>query len=360
MTANVFAGITGVVLIGFLCQWLAWRVRLPAILFLLLSGLVLGPVTGLLGPELLVDDVVFPLVSLAVAVILFEGSLTLEFHQIRDVGRTVRRLVSLGAAITWVLIALATRWMLGADWAMAWLFGALVVVTGPTVIVPMLRSVRPNARISNVLRWEGILIDPIGALLAVLVYEWIVVSQGAPAAMFGHSLLLFAKLVTVGSVVGLACGMALGLALRRRWLPSLLESLATLALVLLAFSASSQLSQESGLLAVTVMGIYLANRKDINTNQILFFKEQLTLLLPSILFIVLAARMQPAHVLALGWPMLGLLAFIHFVARPAALWASTTGTELNWRERLMLSWISRSEERRVGKEWGLTRAGEAR
>src|SRR5690625_5493171 len=171
MTANVFAGITGVVLIGFLCQWLAWRVRLPAILFLLLSGLVLGPVTGLLGRELLVVDVVCPLVSLAVAVILFEGSLPLEFHQIRDVGRSVRRLVSLGAAIAWVLIALATRWMLGADWAMAWLFGALVVVTGPTVIVPMLRSVRPNARIRTELRWYGILLVLIGAHIAELDYD---------------------------------------------------------------------------------------------------------------------------------------------------------------------------------------------
>lgn len=153
MTA-ISTGIAGIVLVGFLCQWLAWRIKLPAILFLLLSGIVLGPVTGWLSPDLLFEDMLFPMVSLAVAVILFEGSLTLEFHQIRDVSRAVRRLVSVGAAITWVLLALSSHWLLKLDWAMAWLFGALVVVTGPTVIVPLLRSVRPNARISNVLRWE--------------------------------------------------------------------------------------------------------------------------------------------------------------------------------------------------------------
>lgn len=339
MTA-ISTGIAGIVLVGFLCQWLAWRIKLPAILFLLLSGIVLGPVTGWLSPDLLFDDMLFPMVSLAVAVILFEGSLTLEFHQIRDVSRAVRRLVSVGATITWVLLALSSHWLLKLDWAMAWLFGALVVVTGPTVIVPLLRSVRPNARVSNVLRWEGILIDPIGALLAVLVYEWIAVSHSAPAAMFGHTLLLFGKLIAVGSGIGLLFGAALGLALRRRWLPSLLESLAALALVLFAFTMSSQLAQESGLLAVTVMGIYLANQKDINTKQILFFKEQLTLLLTSMLFIVLAARLHPSNVLALGWPMLALLAALHFIVRPISVWASTLGSDLTWQEKVMLSWIS--------------------
>src|SRR5690606_24584646 len=155
----------------FLCQWLAWRIKLPAILFLLLSGLLLGPVTGAIDPDRALGGLLFPLVSLAVAVILFEGSLTLRFSEIRGMGPAVLRLVTVGALVSLLGLAAAAHWLAGLDWPLALLFGAIGCVTGPTVIVPMLRSVRPNARISNVLRWEGIIIDPIGALLAVLMFE---------------------------------------------------------------------------------------------------------------------------------------------------------------------------------------------
>ena len=163
-----FGGI-GVAALG--CQWLAWRLKLPAILFLLLAGILLGPVLGWLNPQQLFGPLLMPLVSLAVALILFEGSLTLHLSEWREIGTVVHRLVTVGALSTWAVITLATHWLLGFDWLLALLFGTLTLVTGPTVIVPMLRVVRPKASIANILRWEGIVIDPIGALLAVVVYS---------------------------------------------------------------------------------------------------------------------------------------------------------------------------------------------
>ncbi|MCE6981965.1 sodium:proton antiporter, partial [Pseudomonas frederiksbergensis] len=147
--------------------------KLPAILFLLLSGILAGPVLGWLAPQDLFGPLLMPLVSLAVALILFEGSLTLHLSQWQDIGSVVQRMVTLGALSTWLVITLATHWLLDFDWLLATLFGTLTLVTGPTVIVPMLRVVRPKAAIANILRWEGIVIDPIGALLAVVVYSFI-------------------------------------------------------------------------------------------------------------------------------------------------------------------------------------------
>ncbi|MCC0017442.1 MAG: cation:proton antiporter, partial [Rhodobiaceae bacterium] len=202
MTEHTILTIAGIMALGGACQWLAWRVRLPAILFLLLSGLLIGPVTGWFDPDALLGDLLFPFVSLAVAVILFEGSLTLRFSEIRGLEKVVRRFVTSGVLVTWSVTAMATHWFVGFSWGLALLFGAIMVVTGPTVIVPMLRTVRPNAKIANILRWEGIVIDPIGALLAVLVFEFIVSSEAGGA--LGQTLLVFLTLIGMGTVIGLA------------------------------------------------------------------------------------------------------------------------------------------------------------
>ncbi|MEZ5525166.1 MAG: sodium:proton antiporter [Pseudomonadales bacterium] len=337
MTQSAAMMIAVIGLTGLLCQWLAWWVKLPAILFLLLSGILIGPMLGWLNPDELLGELFFPLISLSVAIILFEGSLTLKFDDIRGLGQVVRRLVSLGVIITWLVMAAACHLLLGLDWPLSLLFGSLVVVTGPTVIVPMLRSVRPNARIANVLRWEGIVIDPIGALLAVLVYESII-SFGQDA-QFSHTLFIFLKTLFVGSLFGCVAGYLLGTALRRQLLPSYLHNFATVALVLLVFAGSNALQHESGLLSVTLMGIWLANMKDINVEDILSFKENLTTLLISGLFILLAARIDLLQLAELGWPAILLLLTIQFVARPLSVAASTLGSSLNLRERLLIAWI---------------------
>ncbi len=327
-----------VAVVGFICQWAAWRVKLPAILFLLLSGIILGPILNVIQPDILLGDLLFPVVSLCVAIILFEGSLTLRFDQLKEVSGVIRRLVTLGAVVTWLLTAALSHSLFNFDWPLALLFGSLVVVTGPTVIVPMLRTVRPNAKISNILRWEGILIDPIGALLAVVVYDFMITSGGADVAL-QHSLLSFVKIIALGIILGLLAGYVLGLMLRHRWLPEYLHNFATIAIVLGVFTLSNAVEHESGLLTVTVMGICLANMRDVQVQNILSFKENLTVLLISGLFILLAARVDLSNVAALGWSALILLLALQLVIRPIAVWLSSTGNGLTWQEKFMISWI---------------------
>ncbi|MFT7461566.1 MAG: NhaP-type Na+/H+ or K+/H+ antiporter, partial [Planctomycetota bacterium] len=177
MQADILISLATIGILGIACQWLAWYVHLPSIMFLLVCGLIIGPITGILNPDELFGELLFPLVSLSVAVILFEGSLTLKIDEIKELRSVVRNLISIGALITWLIIAIATHFLLNFELQLAFLFGAVVVVTGPTVIIPMLRTVRPNAKISNILRWEGIVIDPLGALLSVLVFDFIISSQ---------------------------------------------------------------------------------------------------------------------------------------------------------------------------------------
>ncbi|MEO7198796.1 MAG: cation:proton antiporter [Dokdonella sp.] len=331
--------IAGLLLLGFLCQWLAWRVKLPAILFLLIAGIILGPVLGWLAPsyafypERVLGNLLFPFVSLGVAVILFEGSLTLRFSEIRGLAPTILRLVSVGAAIAFFGLAAAAHYLAGLDWPLALLFGALTCVTGPTVIVPLIRSVRPNARIANVLRWEGIIIDPIGALLAVLVFEALALGHG------DHGVQVFFITIAYGSVIGAVAAFLLARLLRRHLVPEYLQNYATLALLLLAFALSNTLAEESGLLAVTVMGMVLANQRDLQMEDILDFKEHLSTLLISLLFIVLAARLSvPSPSMMLAGFLLLLVAML--VIRPLSVVASTLGSNLTWRERALLAWVA--------------------
>ncbi|WOX06388.1 cation:proton antiporter [Microbulbifer pacificus] len=318
------------------CQYLAYMLKLPAILPLLLTGLVLGPVAGVLDPDVLFGDLLFPLVSLAVAIILFEGALTLKLSDIAGHGTMVRNLCSVGVLVTWLIATPVAHYALGMPFYLAALFGAIVTVTGPTVIVPMLRSVRPNARISNILRWEGIVIDPVGALLAVLVYEYIVASHGA----FEHTLVTFLKVVAIGFGVGSLMGYFLGSLLRKNWVPHYLRNTAVLTLMLGAFAVSNLMTHESGLLTVTVMGIWMANMKNLDVDDILEFKETLSVLLISALFILLAARVEFSALAQLGWGALLVLAAIMFVARPVGVFLSSPGSGLSWRELGMLSWIA--------------------
>lgn len=325
-------------IVAFGCQWLAWRVRLPAILFLLAAGIAVGPVTGVLNPDAIFEELLFPLISLAVAIILFEGSLTLTFNEIRSQKKVVQRLILQGALITWVAVAVVTHYLFALGWELSVLFGALCVVTGPTVIVPILRTVRPNAAVGNILRWEGILIDPIGALLVVVVYEFIV-AHGEGSGFY-NSLLAFAKIIGIGSLFGIAGGAALSQILRRHWVPDFLQNLATLSILFAVFTWSDALAHESGLLAVTLMGMWLANQKDLHIADILNFKEHLTIVLISGLFIILAARLTLSDLFALGWTPLILLLVMQFAIRPLAVWFSALGSSLNWREKSLLAWIA--------------------
>ncbi len=339
MSEHALAALAGIGVLAIVCQWLSWRTHLPAILYLLLAGILAGPATGWLDPDALFGELLFPIISFAVAVILFEGSLTLKFREIRGLERVIRNMVSVGIVITWIIISLATHWLMDFPWSLSWLFGAIMVVTGPTVIEPMLRTVRPSHRVAKTLRWEGILIDPLGALLAVLVFEFIV-SRGTGDGAIGHTLFTFAQVLAVGIVVGSVAGYSLGVILRRHLLPEYLHNTTTLLLVFAVFSLSDMIQAESGLLTVTVMGVWMANMRGLHLDDIRGFKEDLSLLLISGLFIILGARIDLEQVATLSWAALPLLLVFQFIARPLKIAVSTAGSSLSWQERAMLSWIA--------------------
>lgn len=338
MLENAVFVISMILIAGLLCQWLAWRLKLPAILFLLLMGMLAGPTLHWLNPDKLLGDFLLPFVSLAVAVILFEGSLTLKLHDISGIQHVIRNLITIGALITWVITAFATHILLNFSWEVSFLFASLMVVTGPTVIIPMLRTVHLKENIANTLLWEGILIDPIGAILAVLTYQFIIAGDIAGGFMAG--LQVFGKVLLTGMALGIIGGECLGTILRKFWIPQYLNNFATLTFLCAVFALSNFIEPESGLLAVTVMGVWLANMKGVELEDILNFKESLSILLISILFILLAARINFSSLIALGWPALILFAAIQLFIRPLSVHISSLGSKLSFAERNLVAWIA--------------------
>lgn len=341
MQIDVMVQLAAIVVLGIGAQWLAWRLNLPAILLLLIAGLAAGPGAEWLGPGRLVDpnallgDTLPPLISLSVAVILFEGGLSLRLADLRTSMAVIRNLVTLGAGITWVIGAVAAKFLVGMPWPLAILLGAILVVTGPTVIGPLLRHVRPSGGVGPILMWEGIVIDPIGAVLAVLVFE-VIGHADSPEA--GLSVLITGALrtIVVGTAVGVSGAAAMIWVLGRYWVPDYLHNPVALMVVVASFTLSGVLQEESGLLTVTVMGLVLANQRSVSIRHIAEFKESLTVLLVSVLFVVLAARLSPQQIAAAGpGSVLFTLALI-LLARPAAVLASTVGQGLGWQERLFL------------------------
>ena len=337
MHAHEIAAIAGVLVAGFACQLLAWRLRLPAILFLLLLGVAVGPVLGWLDTDALLGDLLIPTVSIAVAIILFEGSLTLKFSELGGHGGVVTRLVSIGVLITWIASSLAAYVILDWDAKLAALFGAIVTVSGPTVVMPLLRSVRPSPAVSQVLRWEAILIDPLGAVLALLTFNFIIANQTAEGILAAFS--TFVIITVTGTVLGAVAGFAFGAALRRRWIPDFLREYSALATVLAVFAVAETLHSESGLLAVTVMGIWLANTDAGDLDDVLSFKESVTLLLVGALFILLAARLDLEKFAALGAGAAIVVAFLQLIVGPLRAFASSIGSSLTFKERLFIGWV---------------------
>lgn len=321
---------------GLAAQWIAWRLRIPAILLLLLLGFVCGACFGdpgeQLGPELLLA-----IVSLSVAVILFEGGLSLRLAEVRETGRVVIALVTVGIAVTWLLTAVSAVWVLGFSWPMAALVAAILVVSGPTVVVPLLRQVHPNRRVGAIVKWEGIVNDPIGAILAVTILV-AMISGPSTHAILGTLTSLVVFLAT-GAVVGALVAVLTIQLLKRYWIPDYLQNPALLTIVVASFLVSNLIRPESGLMAVTVMGIVLANQKQVAIRHVVRFKENLRVLLISCLFVVLAARMKPESILELGVAGGVFLGILILVVRPVAAFVSTIGSGLRLSERAFLAWI---------------------
>lgn len=337
MHQSIIIGLAIIVVLGIAAQWLAWRFKLPAILLLLLAGFLAGPVTGLIHPDELFGELLFPLVSLAVGIILFEGGLSLRFSEISEVKGIVRLLITLGALITWAVIAFASYTILDLNTQLSVLLGAVLVVTGPTVVIPLLRQVRPSQQVSSILKWEGILIDPIGATLAVLVFEGII--DGGPENQITAIGILTGIIITllVGTLIGAAFAFLLVQFLKRNWIAKFLESAVALMVVLAAFALSNELRTESGLMAATVMGIILANQKQANISHIASFKEELGILLLSGLFIILAARVNLQALITIVWTDVAFIIVVLFIARPLSVLASTLFSKLPRKEKFFLA-----------------------
>lgn len=338
MSEDFLVGLASIVIIGIGAQWLAWRLRLPSIMLLLIGGFVAGPLTGFLDPDALVGELLLPIVSISVAVILFEGGLSLRISELRGIGSVVRNLVTIGLLVTWIIAAGAARMILGLDLALAVLLGSIVVVTGPTVIVPLLRHLRLKRKVGATLKWEGILIDPIGAILAVLVFEAVFAGGFREATTLSAFGLI--KTASIGSAVGLIGAEIMILVLARYWVPDFLHASVTLMVVVGAYTASNVLQVESGLIAVTLMGIVLANQRTVAVKHIVKFKENLRVLLISALFILLAARLEFVSFTQIGLGGLAFVAVLIIVARPLAVLASTVRSGLHWNERILLASVA--------------------
>ena len=404
--------LAGVVAAGVAAQWLAWRLKLPAILLLLAAGFAFGrlpvggpveeavgdaaaaelaedsplggdepggrddeppdagdrpgpgvdpgdpvggrentgeaglveetdiedsPLEGRGGGPVIPERLLTPAVALAVAVILFEGGLTLRFRELREVGTAALGLCTFGAAITGVLAAVAAKLLVFDTWGLSILAGSIFTVTGPTVIVPLLRQIRPSGRVGAVAKWEGIVIDPVGALLAVLTFEVIVLGPRAATVVVPLSLL---KTLLVGGAIGGGAAVAISFLFGRHRVPDYLQNPVALALVLLAFAASNAVQSESGLVTVTVMGVVLANQRRYDIEPLVEFKENLGVLLISVLFVVLAGQLQPRSILALGWGGAAFIGFLVVVARPAAVFLGTLFSPLKFEEKAFLAWLA--------------------
>lgn len=338
MAEHIIATVAGIIVLGITAQWVSWRLRIPSILLLLIFGFIAGPITGRLNPDQFLGELLFPLVSLSVAFILFEGGLNLKLSELKEVGHVVRNLVSIGVLVAWGLSTAAAMLILKFDIRIALLFGAILVVTGPTVIMPLLRHIRAMGQVSSITKWEGIVNDPIGALLAVLVFEAIVVSGVQESAV--TVVISMIQIVFIAVVFGGVVSWGLVQILKRYWIPDYLQTSVILMIVITAFTASNMVQNESGLLTVTLMGIILANQKSISVKHIVEFKENLGTILLSSLFIILAARLRPEDLSMLGWHSVFFLAALMFVVRPAGVLLSTINSGLGWKEKFFLIWMA--------------------
>lgn len=338
MTEHVLISLASIVVLGISAQWLAWRLRIPSILLLLTFGILAGPVTGFLHPEKLFGELMLPIVSLSVAVILYEGGLSLKLRELRGVGLVFVLLISVGAIVTWIVSTVAARLLLGFPWPLAALLGSILVVTGPTVIGPLLRHLRLSGQAGAILKWEGIVIDPLGATLSVLVFTAVRADAvNAASAQVAGDLL---RTVLIGGGLGAAGAVLLIVPLARYWIPDALQNALSLTAVVGIFAAARCLQDGAGLLAVTVMGIALANQRWVAIKHVIEFKENLAILLVSGLFIVLAADLEVEELRAVDYRHVLFLAVLVLVARPASVLLATLGSKLSKRERLFLCWMA--------------------
>ncbi len=346
--------LASIIVFGIAAQWLAWRFGVPAILPLILIGLAVGPVSTLFTADgskliqpvfngekgLFPGKLLYYFVSLAIGIILFEGGLTLKRKEIKGVGPVILKLISIGSLITFIGGALAAHYLVELSWSLSFLFSGLIIVTGPTVIAPILRNVPLKRDVGTVLKWEGILIDPIGALVAVLVFNFITSGGSTMDSYSSEAFGEFSKILVLGTAVGASMAYFLKFMLAQKLVPHYLLNVFTLALVVLAFAMSDLIVHESGLLTVVVMGMVLGNMDLPELREILYFKESLSVLLIAILFILLSANIEMAELERLWhWRPIALFLVVVALLRPLSVFVSTAGSHLTKNEKAFISWV---------------------
>ncbi len=323
--------IAGLFATGVLIQWFASRIHVPAIVLLLAAGIVAGPVTGLVDPDEAFGELLRPVVALSVALILLEGGMSLRFSEVKKLGAPLLCLVFGGLVLSFGSISVAAHYIAELDWATSAVIGAILVVTGPTVVKPMLRQARIGRRPALLLKWESIVNDPFGALLAVLVFE--IAVHGV--SDIGHVILM----VVVAGVLGLAGGLLFGQALVRGVIPEHLKTPAILGGGMAVFAGAEEAFHEAGLLAVTIMGVVLANTRSSSVEDVRRFKEEVATILVAVLFLILSARLD----FVLADVSVGMVLFVLavlFVCRPLAGFGSLLFTKLPWQEKFLVGWIA--------------------
>lgn len=324
---------------GIFAQWLGWRLKTPAIVFFLIFGFLAGPILSLVHPEVLLGDLLKPLTSIAVGIILFEGSLNLNFKEIKKARAAIRHFTLIGAPIAWILTAAAAYYIGGLQFEVAVTFGALLIVTGPTVIMPLLKNARLVERPASILKWEGLINDPIGAVLAVLCYEFFLHKATGEMHLAGFFSSIFLKILIIGAF-SYVIGRIVGTVFNRGLIPEYLKSAALLSFVVVFFIICNEILHESGLIGVTVLGITLANMGLTSLEEIKKFKETMSLMLVSGIFIILTAQMDPAILLNIDWRGILFIAALLFIIRPITALSSSVGTLMTRKEIMLTGWIA--------------------
>lgn len=323
---------------GIAAQWIAWRIHLPAIALLLAAGLIAGPVTGFIDPIHDFGEVYQPVISLAVAIILFEGGMSLNFSEIRETSKAVRRIIIIGGPLVWVMSAVTAHYVGGLTWQTSAILGAILVVTGPTVIMPLLRQANLKNRPASLLRWEAIINDPIGALFAVLAFETFLVINNV------HNIDNLITKIFLALIIAVPLAWAFAKfiiwAFIRGHVPEFLKAPVLVTCALIAFSVTNLVLEEAGLLTVTTMGMVLGNSRISSLTEMRRFKETITVMLVSAVFIMLTASLKMDLIIGLGWNVAFFIITILFVVRPIAIFIATIGTGLTWQERVLTMWIA--------------------
>ncbi|MCX5619858.1 MULTISPECIES: cation:proton antiporter [Bombella] len=341
MAYDVLFGVVLTFGAGMLAQWVAWRLHLPAIVLLFAMGLLFGPVLGWLNPSETLGHAFRPLVSMLVALIVFEGGLALDLRQLREAGQGVARLTMVALPINWLLGSIAAHYVARLEWGPSFLFGAIIVVTGPTVILPLLRSAKLQPRVAAFLRWEAIVNDPLGAILAAVVMQVMLLHLDLHKQMlFVHTLPDMVVAGALSVAAGILPAYLLSYLFTRDLMPELLKVPVILTLALVIFEACTLAMEGAGLIAVTVFGMMLTNLHPPGMNDLKRTKESLVVLMVSVLFILLAADLHRGVLARLSVPILLLTLVVLFVVRPLGIFLSTLGTTMSWQERLFVGWIA--------------------